>query len=126
MLLDSTVFIDFLRGYEPTVEAFQKSLYGQSTSVTTKLELIIGLNTKKDIKHIESILKNLHINVLPITEDISNFAEKILINYYHSRGIGILDALIAATAIVYDEELVTRNVKHFDFIPNLKIISPYK
>ena len=126
MLLDSTAFIDFTREYKPAVEAFNKLLHSQSTSIATKLELIIGQKTKKDIKKIDSILKNLRINVIPINEEVSRVAEEVLIRFYHSHGIGILDSFIAATALVYDEELVTRNIKHFDFIPNLKLIAPYK
>lgn len=125
MLLDSTAFIDFTRNYEPAVTAFDKLLYGQSTSVATKLELVVGKKTKKDIKKVESLLDNLQIKTLPITEDVSKTAEDILIKYYHSHGIGILDSFIAATALVYDEELVTKNIKHFDFIPNLKVLIPY-
>lgn len=125
MLLDSTAFIDFTREYKPAIEAFNKVLHGQSTSVVTKLELIVGKKTKKDIKKIESILKNLQINVIPINDAVSKAAENILSDYYHSHGIGILDSFIAATALVYDEELVTSNKKHFDFIPNLKLLTPY-
>lgn len=125
MLLDSTAFIDFTREYEPAVIAFDKLLYGQSTSIATKLELIVGKKTKKDIKKVDSLLESLQIKILPLTEDISNKAENILVKFYHSHGIGILDSFIAATAITFNEELVTRNTKHFDFIPNLKIITPY-
>lgn len=125
MLLDSTAFIDFTREFKPAIEAFNKLLNGQSTSILTKLELIAGKKMKRDIKKIESLLENLQIKVLPINEDVSKIAEEIFTKYYHSHGIGILDAFIAGTALTCDEELVTRNTKHFDFIPNLKIITPY-
>ena len=125
MLLDSTAFIDFTREYKPAVEAFNKLLKGQSTSILTKLELVAGKKMKKDIRKIESLLEKLQIKVLPINEDVSKVAEEIFIKYYHSHGIGILDSFIAATALAYDEELATRNKKHFDFIPDLKIITPY-
>ncbi|OGM20706.1 hypothetical protein A2714_03420 [Candidatus Woesebacteria bacterium RIFCSPHIGHO2_01_FULL_38_9] len=125
MLLDSTAFIDFTREYKPAVEAFDKLLHGQSTSIVTKLELVVGQQTKRDIKKISSMLDNLEIDVIQINEDVSMMAEDILTKYYHSYGIGILDAFIAATALVYNQELATRNTKHFDFIPNLKLIKPY-
>ena len=71
------------------------------------------------------MLDNLEIDVIQINEDVSMMAEDILTKYYHSYGIGILDAFIAATALVYNQELATRNTKHFDFIPNLKLIKTY-
>ena len=125
MLLDSTVFIDFIRGYKPAVEVFEQLFHGQSTSVLTKLELIVGIKSKKDIKSIETLLRALRITVLPITEEVSNTAETILVKFYHSHRIGMLDSFIAATALVYDEELITSNKKHFDFIPDLKLLTLY-
>ena len=125
MLIDSTAFVDLIRNYPPAVVAFEKQLYGQSISVASKLELIVGLKTKKEIASLEKFFTNLSIKVLPIDKDISDTAEVILTKYYHSHGIGILDSIIAATALVYNKELVTRNTKHFSFIPNLKLLKPY-
>ena len=39
------------------------------------------------------------------------------------RVIGLADVIIAATALVNELKLVTRNTKHFSQIPNLKIIT---
>ena len=36
------------------------------------------------------------------------------------------DAIIAATALVYELTLITRNVSDFKNIPDLKIVDPYK
>jgi predicted nucleic acid-binding protein len=35
------------------------------------------------------------------------------------------DALVAATALVYDLTLVTRNVADFDWVPNLSLLNPF-
>ena len=35
-------------------------------------------------------------------------------------------ALIAATALVYDLELVTRNTKDFKWIPKLSVLNPFE
>jgi len=125
MLLDTAVIVDLFRDYKPAIITFDRLLYSQSASIMTKIELIVGVKTKKDIKKINKILESLKISFLPITPEVGEEAEKIITNFYHSRGIGIQNAFIAATALVYDEELVTRNIKHFDFIPNLKLITPY-
>lgn len=125
MLLDSSIFIDLIRKYQPASKAFKKALHGQSTSVVAKLEIVAGLKTKKEIKSIESMFEDLQIKVLPVNEEVTEISENIFLKYYHSHGIGILDTFIAATALVYDEELVTINTKHFDFIPSLKLLKPY-
>lgn len=125
MLLDTNIIIDLFRGYPPAITAFENFLYSQKASVMTKMELIGGEKTRKDAKRMIEILDNLRINFLPITEKVCAEAENIILNYHHRQSIGILDSFIAATAIIYDEELATRNVKHFEFIPNLKLIAPY-
>ncbi len=43
-----------------------------------------------------------------------------------SKNLGILDALIASTAVGAGETLATFNVKHFKSVPGLTIIQPYK
>jgi toxin FitB len=40
------------------------------------------------------------------------------------RKISVCDAIIAATAILYDLELVTRNTKDFDAIKGLRVSNP--
>jgi len=39
------------------------------------------------------------------------------------RQIDVADAWIAATAMLYNAELVTHNANHFDFLPGLTIIT---
>ncbi len=43
-----------------------------------------------------------------------------------SHGIGLVDALIAATALSLNASLCTFNVKHFRHIPGLVIEQPYQ
>jgi len=43
-----------------------------------------------------------------------------------SYNIGLLDALIAETAISENAELATFNVKHYSVIKGLKTIRPYE
>jgi predicted nucleic acid-binding protein len=47
------------------------------------------------------------------------------ISIRRSRKIQIPDAIIAATAIIYDLTLITHNIKDFKKIPNLKLLDPY-
>lgn len=125
MLLDTTSFIDLQRGHEPARDAFKKDLVGQSTSVITKLELIKGSPNKKAMRETLVMLTDMRIQILTITPLVTKVAERIMENYHHSSGMGIRDSFIAATAIIFEEELATHNTKHFNFIPNLKLIKPY-
>ena len=58
---------------------------------------------------------------LLLTEDI----EKQTIHIRKSKKIKLPDAIIAATAIVHNLTLVTRNDDDFKNIPDLKIVNPF-
>jgi tRNA(fMet)-specific endonuclease VapC len=63
--------------------------------------------------------------LLPVTEDIAaRFAEVRAFLRRQGQPIGDLDVLIAATALDHDLTLVTRNLRHFERIPNLKLYRP--
>jgi predicted nucleic acid-binding protein len=59
-------------------------------------------------------------NILPLTNAI---AEKA-IELRQERRISLGDFLIAATALVNELTLVTRNIDDFHWIPSLKLLSP--
>jgi len=59
--------------------------------------------------------------VLELNENIKNKAIEVRRNYK----IKLPDALIAATALVHDLELITRNTKDFENIKELKVKNPW-
>lgn len=63
--------------------------------------------------------------VADVTTDVARKAGEFLAGYGKSHGLNPVDAIIAATAIDVDAVLVTRNKKHFEFIPALIVDSPY-
>lgn len=60
--------------------------------------------------------------IMPLTEAIANRA----IALRQQRKFGLADALIAASALEADCELVTRNVDDFCWIPSLRLFNPFK
>ena len=58
--------------------------------------------------------------VLPMSRDIVDRA----IVLRRQRKMGLADAMIAATALDYDIQLVTRNVSDFDWIDGIKLLNP--
>lgn len=61
-------------------------------------------------------------NVLEINKEII----QTCINLRKSKVIKLPDAIIAATALVSDLTLTTRNISDFKNIPELKIINPWE
>ena len=83
------------------------------TSIITYLELIQGVRSKAELKNLQEIMTGAGFNILPINEDISRLAGIYMENYKFISGLGIYDAIIAATASHHGRTLFTGNFKHF-------------
>jgi predicted nucleic acid-binding protein len=59
--------------------------------------------------------------VLPLTQSVLERAVQLR----QARKMSLGDALVAATALVFDRTLVTRNAKDFRWINGLKLHSPF-
>lgn len=62
------------------------------------------------------------VQILYISENISLRASELIERYNLSHGLLIPDALIAATALNYDEAFITKNQRDFRFIEKLKLL----
>ncbi len=124
MIVDSNIFIDFLKD-RSSARKFFETTSGLSTSIVVVMELIVGLDKKSRVADLERFLDSAEITVYPLTQDISHYAYRLLSDYHHPSGIGIADALIAGTAQVYGQQLATLNEKHFKDIQELSVVNPY-
>jgi predicted nucleic acid-binding protein len=61
--------------------------------------------------------------LLEVDERIAVRAGLMVRQYRKSHGVGLADAIIAATAEVEDARLATLNVKHFPMLPD--VLVPY-
>ncbi len=59
--------------------------------------------------------------VHPITDRVLHRA----IELRQRRKVGVVDAIIAGTALLLEAELVTRNTEDFDWISGLKLSNPF-
>jgi|SRR3989338_3509661 len=126
---DTTFLIDLLRG-KNGLDLLSKELdYGsESISIASPsiIEIIRGLklgNIDEDENEKVSELIS-SINVLNLDKDSAILAGKIEANLIKKGEIiDLEDIMIGAIAIINDETLITRNIKHFSKIKNLKIQS---
>ena len=90
-----------------------------NTSIISKIE-VLGFN----VPEVEEVkLYNFFsiANVIGLTNEIS----ELTISLRKSVKIKIPDAIIAATAIIHNLTLLTRNLKDFKDLPDLTIEDPY-
>jgi len=123
-IVDSDILIDAGRGETNSINCLSRL---EKTSVLavsniTQLELIVGCRNKTELKDLEKFLNRYQI--LKITEQISDRAVDLLKQYFLSQGLLIADGLIAATALIHDEALITKNQRDFRFIADLNLL-PY-
>jgi predicted nucleic acid-binding protein len=84
------------------------------------MELIVGRRNKAELRDLNKFLSR--FDILPITEAISDQTIDLLEQYTLSHGLLIPDALIASTALVNNEEFVTKNQRDFRFIGGLRLL----
>jgi predicted nucleic acid-binding protein len=120
-LVDTTVAVDHLRGVPAAVELLTALTDDGDDLVATELvrfELLAGVRTK-ELTALEEFCSALRW--APVTEDVARVAGQLARRYRKSHsGIGAVDYLIAATAIVIDAELLTTNVRHFPMFTKLE------
>jgi len=123
-LIDSDVLIDFNRGVEQA--AFMMDSLEEDAplgiSAITRMEVLTGCRNKEELRHFERLLRR--FKIFPLTETIGRTADDLLLTYCLSHGLLIPDALIAATALVHQISLLTKNHRDFRFISGLGLI-PY-
>src|SRR5262245_41851599 len=123
MILDTDVPIDLVREH-PAAEAWFATLPSMpSVCGFAALELTFGCLNGVERQAVQTFLSAFHV-VWPSPEAL----ERALTHYpplHLSDGLGVMDALIAATALSERLPLVTFNVRHFRVVPGLTTIQPY-
>ncbi len=117
-LLDTNILINSLN---PKYEFLKKLIFDKNNaiSVITQIE-VLGYHkiSEQEKLYFEFIFDQLH--VLDLQHQIVQKA----IGLKQVKKMDLPDATIAATALFYDLELVTVNVKDFIHIPDLNITNP--
>ena len=125
ILLDTSVLIDFFRKKNRNASFLYKLSADTNSfciSVVTHFEIYCGINLKQ-----ESFWSNFFSDIISIPYNIS--LNQIAVETYQflkRKGVNIdfKDLIIASTAIQSGYTLATFNKKHFENIPNLKLVVP--
>lgn len=125
-LLDSDVIINHIRGIK---EIDQKIISENiAISVISYGELLYGANKskyrEKNLNQIQTFLNKLNVQLLNINKEIiQTFAELKALLELKGQKLDNFDILIGATALIHSLTLITKNIKHFQRIPDLKLAS---
>ena len=122
-LIDTNILIYYLSGDIPESQLSKINKILENSfriSTITKIE-ILGWHKipQTEKRRIENFIGN--AQVIYIDKDIENKA----IDLKQNRKIAIPDAVIAATAVLNNYTLITRNVTDFEMIENINIYNPF-
>jgi predicted nucleic acid-binding protein len=121
LLVDTDVLVDYLRGYAPAIAFVQEHALRMTFSAITVAELHAGARSAET-----ALLDELDrlFPIIPVTREIARAGGLLQAEYGRSHGLGLADALVAATAKQHGLLLNTLNVKHFPMFPGLA--PPYR
>lgn len=91
-------------------------------SIITYMEVLQGVRNKAELNAFLKQIKTDNYHILPLNEEIGNYAGELMKNYYLSHSMQMFDALIASTAIFYHKPLLSANAKHYAFIEHLQLM----
>ena len=118
MLVDTDILIDFLRGYNKAISFIEKFSSQIILSPIVVAELYAGVKGTHELAVLDNFVS--HFRVIPITYEIAKVGGLYKRDFGKSHGVGLADAILAATAEKEEAELKTLNVKHYPMISGLK------
>lgn len=121
ILIDTSLIIDFLRQKDKNKTLlfyFANKEYQLCVSIITHAESYAGKSVWEKVEAKRSLEKLFStIQIMPITSDLSKKAGEISARY----NVDIVDAIIAATALLSDMGLATLNTKDFENIDGVNL-----
>ena len=120
MLVDTDVMIDALDG-KASAGRVLAGTDDRLLSVVTYMELMRGARNRNEVIETRRFLERQAFVVLPLSETIGARAATYVEQYALASGLGVADALVAATAVEHGLVLCTGNQKHYRAILGLSL-----
>ena len=124
ILVDTDVMVDIIRRHTEAM-AWLDSLGIDEIGIPglVAMELLQGCRNREEQQRLESFLQP-YQRYWPSQKDCARAFDDFAAHHL-SHGLGILDALIAETAVGLDLDLVTFNTKHYSVVDALHTLQPY-
>lgn len=120
MIIDTDVFIWYMRGNENAYAALEEA-NNFFMSVITYMELVQGMRNKKELNSLRRSIHMWNAKLLYVSEDISAKAMFYVEEHFLSHSLELADALIGATAVTYGLPILTSNTKHYSIIKDIQV-----
>ena len=118
VLADTDVMVDFLRGHPQAVALVQTHSTRIILPSIVVAELYAGVKGDVELSTLDSLIAL--FRVVPLSHEIARAAGLYKKDYAQSHGIGLADAIVAATSDAENADLKTLNIKHYPMLKGLK------
>jgi predicted nucleic acid-binding protein len=118
ILVDTDVLVDFLRGHEKAVSFVNEFSSRIILSSIVVAELYAGVKGNTELTILENFISL--FRVVPLTAEIAKIGGLYKRDFGKSHGVGLADAVLAATATAENAELKTLNVKHYPMLNGIE------
>ena len=123
-LIDSNTFIDYMGDILPDAgDAWVEGLFDSKAhfaSVINRIEVLSYNAPVEDLREVAALFEN--TTVILLTPEI----EARTIDIRRLLKIKLPDAIVAATALIHNLTLVTRNTADFKNVPGLTLVNPHE
>ena len=118
ILLDTDVLVDFFRGHSKAVAFVNAHSTRIILSSIVVAELHAGVKADAEQAALENFVSLFRI--VPVSAKIAQAGGLYKRDYGKSHGVGLADAILAATAEAENAELKTLNTKHYPMLKGLR------
>jgi hypothetical protein len=118
VLLDTDVIVDFLRGVEQAGTLVRAHADRIILSSIVVAELYAGVKGHEEEAKLADFISM--FQVVSVTLEIGKSGGLLKRDYGKAHGIGLADAIVAATTQAYKAELKTLNIRHYPMFKGLK------
>ncbi len=118
ILVDTDVLVDFFRGYNQAVAFIKANSTQIILSSIVVAELYAGVKGDAEQTALENFISI--FRVVPVSFEIAKGGGLYGRDYGKSHGVGLADAILAATADAENADLKTLNIKYYPMLKGLK------
>jgi predicted nucleic acid-binding protein len=118
ILLDTDVLVDFFRGHNQAITFVNAHSIRIIMSSIVIAELYAGVKGDAEQAALENFISL--FRVVPVSAEIAKAGGLYKRDYGKSHGVGLADAILAATAEAENAQLKTLNTKHYPMLKGLK------
>jgi predicted nucleic acid-binding protein len=118
ILIDTDVLVDFFRGFDKAVAFVNVNNARIILSSIVVAELFAGVKGDAEQAALQNFISL--FRVVPVDAAIGKAGGLYKRDYGKSHGVGLADAILAATAEAENAELKTLNTKHYPMLKGIK------